>query len=491
VNAFTDKAGVLPVFRKKKLQLSYVILMMAVLVSIVSGIALDANDTIIGLSLYCLILSIICLSPLLIADSFNGRHVILIIYSAFYFTVFGLSDLTAIALYPEEINDNREAIITGAEVVILVGIISFITGYLAFTGIYGDKNRGIFRRDWKQEHALVFSLLFWALGIYITYKWSFEYTEMRGEGSRQITTPFAGVLSLLRYLQPFGTLIMIYLVLFYKSRAALIFLALTLLVDFFFGFVADSKELSLRGLILVLLGVVLIRNRIPYRLSALFIVLIAFSYFFFTVYRLEVLQLPDQSRSQALDDIGSNIQRVLEQGDADMVRKSLEGFLFRITLKPNVELIVEQTGRGPEFRQGDTLMIFLHGFIPRYFWPEKPSTSIGQLFNREFGISADPDTYISTSHIGELYWNYGWIAVVLGMFITGVLLALIATCLRMDVSPSLTKFLLLLMTIYLVCLRFEGGIGQQYTLWFRSFALLMIVHFIIPKQQKPAAISAK
>jgi hypothetical protein len=41
-----------------------------------------------------------------------------------------------------------------------------------------------------------------------------------------------------------------------------------------------------------------------------------------------------------------------------------------------------------------------------------------------------------------------------------------------------------MMTVYLVCLRFEDGVAIQFTYWLRAVLLLLIIHALMPKQRQ-------
>ena len=79
------------------------------------------------------------------------------------------------------------------------------------------------------------------------------------------------------------------------------------------------------------------------------------------------------------------------------------------------------------FREGETLIGGLVGFIPRAIWPDKPSSSFGNVFGREFDIIGwyDETTAINVPWIVDWYWNFGDIGVIVGMLCSGLLLGLI------------------------------------------------------------------
>ncbi len=59
-------------------------------------------------------------------------------------------------------------------------------------------------------------------------------------------------------------------------------------------------------------------------------------------------------------------------------------------------------GRSP-FQNGYTLTPMITVFIPRVLWSDKPAIPTGQILNRTFHVSEATETFISPSHLGELY----------------------------------------------------------------------------------------
>lgn len=79
------------------------------------------------------------------------------------------------------------------------------------------------------------------------------------------------------------------------------------------------------------------------------------------------------------------------------------------------------------FREGETLVGGLVGIIPRALWPDKPISSFGNTFGREFEIISwtNETTAINVPWIVDWYWNFGDSGVIFGMLLTGLLLGLI------------------------------------------------------------------
>jgi hypothetical protein len=88
----------------------------------------------------------------------------------------------------------------------------------------------------------------------------------------------------------------------------------------------------------------------------------------------------------------------------------------------SLALAVIYTPSEVPFQHGGTLSNLASGFVPRIFWPSKPKVGIGYWFAETYwgtppGVTQVPQ---SVTHIGELWIDFGWIGVVLGMAILGV-----------------------------------------------------------------------
>jgi hypothetical protein len=69
------------------------------------------------------------------------------------------------------------------------------------------------------------------------------------------------------------------------------------------------------------------------------------------------------------------------------------------------------------------------------------------------------------------------------MIVIGMLLATVNSVVNLERRVTLPRLLLLLLTMYLLCLRFEDGIAVQYTYWLRAIALLLLLNGLMPKVQ--------
>lgn len=455
------------------------------------GIAMTMNrHAAFGDALFIVALCAICTLPLLFITSYRGKYSLMLVFLAYYFGTFCTKDLLMLVSGKPLGAADSTALLSGGEIAILLGAACFILGYFSLARMTSDDNKGILSREWSPGIMLPIGVLLWAVGFYVTANWQFGFAD-RYSAAANVTNAFGGFLSLFRILQPLGSLVLIYLFLTSRSKGTLTILIATMLADVALGFLGDSKEIAVRAPALYIFSVVLLRERLPMIQGIAFILIAGIAFSVFSAYR-EIVHLRNESRSEALQNIESRLDSISEQDHSfgDRFSGGLEYFADRVSMKSMVELITERTGNGVRFQHGHTIEPLLYAFIPRLLAPDKGDSSMaGQLVNREFHISADPDTYIAVSHLGELYWNFGWPGLIVGMTLIGAVMALVASAVRLDTFATLPRFLFLLMTVYLLSLRFEGNIAGIYTLWVRAAVLLLLISAVMPKKSAGPAVS--
>lgn len=117
------------------------------------------------------------------------------------------------------------------------------------------------------------------------------------------------------------------------------------------------------------------------------------------------------------------IQRVLLSDRAKEVDigEQVEALLSRQFEPAPVAFLYREVERSG-LRYGETMDYLAYAFIPRFFWPEKPNVTRGAWFTLYLG-QARNEREVSTSTgqmaVGELYWNFGMLGVILGLMFLG------------------------------------------------------------------------
>jgi hypothetical protein len=86
-------------------------------------------------------------------------------------------------------------------------------------------------------------------------------------------------------------------------------------------------------------------------------------------------------------------------------------------------------------------------------------------------------TYISPSHLGELYWNFGWLGVIVGMSLIGLLFGWLGARFNLAEAATITRLLVIMVTAREVILASEGELATHYVVWMRSLLCIAMLHW--------------
>ena len=89
--------------------------------------------------------------------------------------------------------------------------------------------------------------------------------------------------------------------------------------------------------------------------------------------------------------------------------------------------VIRQTPESVPYWGGYTYVSLVGSFVPRILWPDKPQKITGQDFGHRYGYLYENDrsTSINLPFLVEFYANFGENGVYIGMFIIGVILAVL------------------------------------------------------------------
>lgn len=450
------------------------------------GVGVHPQD-VASLALYVQLLGLLCTLPLCWTASVRGPTSLLLLLEGILFVHFGLRDVV-LMLTGAPVPLRPETLFSGGEIAVLLSALGVLLGGALVTAFAPGHRHPVLAAEWSHGAMRWLAVICWSVGFGINADHLFTVADLQAGVVE--TSPLAGVVSLLRFLQPIGTALLVYLVVARRDRAMLLVTLGSFAADIVLGFLGDSKESAFRGVFLLLIGHLLLRDRIPVLRGAIVVLLAGASFSYFAAYR-DTLASSATTRVDAvaeLDRILPGIASGMSVGER--VLNGLHYFSERTSLKGNLDLIVAQTGNTVAFQEGQTLIGVLYTFLPRYLFPDKPDTSTGRLFNAEFRVGAVATTYISHGINGELYWNFGWTGLIAGMVAVGALLALVSHLLDPGVRANAPRFLFLIVTAYLLCVRFEGNVATEYTYWLRALVLLVLLHMVMPKQLTRASAGA-
>ncbi len=465
----------------------YPLVNLAVLLACLTGTV--ANDLPVGVAVYTYALFALCSAPLLLLKRLNDRYAPLAAFMGLYFLFFGALDLQILLSGTGLLHRGTE-FLTAAELAILVGAAAALVGYLvgAKWGDPGEQQPA--PAEWPGSTLLVVGITVWLLGTAAMFYFQVVVApaKLGFEAARQMASMgpvLTFVVMLGNMMQPVGILMLAYGYAKYRSTFWYPLILTVVLLQVAVGFVADMKMQAMMGAAAVIMVRTVVTNRLPkgWIAAALLFVVIAFP--IFQAYRVEVTGERGLDRAQALKQLDKVLDIVMASRDkVTQGRGRAETFLERASSKQNLEILFAHAGRDVPLLNGRSLVAIPMAFVPRLLVPDKEDISVGQLFGKKI-LKADSGVYISISHLGELYWNFGWPGVVLGMFAFGLLLGFVGAKFNIEKDVSLTRVLVLLGTIQPLCLGFGGTMPISYVLWLRGLAAIGLLHLIFARRPAP------
>jgi hypothetical protein len=463
---------------------AYVAVNVGVLMALGVGIAMWSTQN--PPILYLILLTALCSSPILKLQRLNGEHFLLAVYLAVFYNYFAVFDLMSILVGRSHVEST--AILSASEILILVFAACVLLGYHSVAR--GGTRTHAIPSEWPLKNVLIVGLAFWISGtISLGYWQTFIITDRSNasllKNLNNLGPGLTTIFMMGQLVQPLGVLILAYAYAKFRSAPLLALALLVVFTQIVLGFVADFKGEAMQAGILVVIAKTYVDGKLPkmWLLGAALFVVLAFPVF--QAYRLQVRGEHGVSSLQTLQNLVSTLQSALqahEKADAGFggAAYQTQSFWERASLKQSVELIVQRTGKEKPYQKGATLTPLVAAFIPKILWPDKPSVAVGQVFNKEFQL-AEADTYISPSHVGELYWNFGWLGVIVGSASIGVLLGFVGTRCAAVPCASLTRLLIMVVTIYAFAIGSEGSIAVAYVPWLRSMAAIGILHWVFAR----------
>jgi hypothetical protein len=438
---------------------------------------------------YLVLLFALCTTSVIDLDGLNGRYAPLAYFMFVYFVSFGVVDFTNVLTG----GDGEQApvlrppsgFLSTAEMIILVGGIMLVLSYRLTVRVLGSKEGVRHPKDWTSAMVLIVGLVFWAVGTVATYRWNVyivpdttneAFRKGLGSISPAVTTAYL----LGQMCQPLGMLLLAYEWSVRRPHLLILIIAMVL-IQIFIGFVVDVKGLAMLGIILVLMTSLLVSGRLPKVWLAGGLLFVSLIYPYFTAYR-TAIHGAGIARTAAVEHFAEILERTIAAKDkVNSGRDRAQTFLERSNVKGSVEVVARKAGADVPFEWGYTLSPILETFIPKIFWSDKQRIPTGQLFNKRFHIVEGDEVYISPSHLGELYWNFGWAGVVLGMTVIGVLCGWVGARFNLTEYVTVTRVLVTLITIKQLIVVFESTISDCYVVWLRSLAAIAVLHVIFAR----------
>jgi hypothetical protein len=472
----------------------YVLMNAAILLAAAFG-SMSGNAS-AGSAVYACTLFLLCSMPSLWLQRFNDRYALLMVFMGTYFLLFGALSLRNVLLGSDIVAVSGNEFMTTAQVAVLLGAVLVLAGYRFGSFLVRPVAQGEVGTDFPNAAVLLIGLVCWTSGSAALAYYAIVVTP---ENSYQATAhglesmgPLLTFVVMLGYLvQPLGVVILSYG--YAKNRTGFwLILVLTMVfLQLVLGFITDTKGTALLGILLVAITQALWDNKLPKGWVAGILV--------FAILVFPVLQAArvvrgeyGLNRAQAFEHITEMVARAWESREKvndGKPQQRAQTFLERSSGEAALEPVFEHAGVDTPFLDGYTLAGLQFAFIPRLLLPDKESVSAGQLYNHVFLHAASDDfTYISFSVLGEFYWNFGWPGVIGGMLLTGLVLGVTGAKSSLAEVHSLSRLLILLVSIMQLCFGFGGTIAVALVVWMRAIAAIGLMHLVFAR---PTSASAK
>jgi hypothetical protein len=457
-------------------------------------LVLIAGATIEGGSLsklaYVSVLFALCSSPIIYMGRLNGPYALLGVVTAGYFAQFGLLDAASM-FSPPKFAAADEVFLDAGEKMILLGAVMQIAGFHVGMRLTGGKgNRTVVPKDWPRALLLPMGVLLWALGSSASL---YQSLVLQTDNSNATVVAgltrlgiweTSGLVLIGNYAGPLGIVILAYWWATSSRSFAGSFMLILIAAQAVIGWVEDTKEVLLSAPIVMLLTRFVVVGKVPVRWLVGTMLAIVLAFPVLTAKRAIMSEELNLNRAQALPRTVELLWRAITEQNAALQGKfenKTQTFLQRATAKASIEIFVAHMGQDKPYKMGVTLEPMLYMFAPKVIWSDKSGENSAQTFNRDFHLSEDRDAYMSPSHIGELYWNFGVVGVVVGMGLSGILIGFVCRRFDLSVQASLTRVLVIIVTLYELVARQEGQIEIQYVLWARTLLLIGILHWLLAR----------
>ena len=435
--------------------------------------------------LYLVALFALCGSSIIDLDGLNGRYSLLAMFLAVYFVFFGTADL--FGLFSGKSTVIAHSAFSPAEAVILIGGIMLVAAYRAATMIGNSVIPSSAPRDWSTPAIVAAGLVIWCVGTYAIYMWhvyvdtGITIAATRKDLASQSPLAIDGYI-FAQMVQPVGILLIAYAWRVRRMRYLAGLVIVIVAVQVVLGFVVDIKGLAMLGGILVIVSIVLIEGRVPKLWLAGAIMFIQLAFPIFQASRAVLQGDLHIARTTVAHHLGAAVKLATSaEHRVNSGPDRAQTFFARASLLGSVQMIVDRTGKDVPFEHGYTLVPLISTFVPKILWSHKPQVPTGQVVNKMFHVSTQAATYISPSHLGELYWNFGWPGVLIGMPIIGSILGFIGSRFNLSDARTVTRLLVIVVTIQQLIMGFEGAIAVSYVVWLRSLAAIAVLHLLFAR----------
>lgn len=319
-----------------------------------------------------------------------------------------------------------QALTTMAPGDIMMGQVAALVGILSILLLYASPITGAFARllprptrDWPPRTAYRVAWVMLPVG------WAFFMAQLLRVIPRTIGT---GVIAPISDATLYVISLLAIIHLRFQHRRAFTVMCVLVPLTMIFNFFTGSKARFLWPLLMVLLGYLVVERRLRWRWMVAGLVLIVVFFPAANFYRLVFQEGFKRNPIEVLMNPAPVLRGVAEFASRSTFGEWLEIGYGATTKRLNslgqLCVVVRDVPDRVPFQGGWTIANIGLSLIPRALWPGKPGMTIGQWVSENFthGGGVETSTSVGPTWIGELYLNFGFPGIVVGMGLFGVML---------------------------------------------------------------------
>jgi hypothetical protein len=405
--------------------ISLTMLPLFVLLGVGAGLALGVRGTDVQILALALLTGAVASIPLMLdfLRPAERRHLLLFFLMFSYVVFFVLSVFTTYFLKDIFLPEREPGItdlkgiapsdIAQGQLVVLVGLLTMLAGYAIPFGRLVPIPRP--RRDWSYPSTLVVALITIPLG------WIIYLTSQYGILPQRVGSGFIGAFSNSTY---FGIALLMLSYLRYRSYAALLLMGLLIPPTMAFNYLTGSKGLFFAPIAVSIIAFIVVMRRIRLRWILAAFVAMSLFYPIGEFQRQVILQGNTRTAAWALRqpvEVASKTVRFVGGQDfGPMLWKGVASTMVRFDGLGIAAVIVRDCPSRVPYQGGWTLAQIPLSYIPRLVWKNKPHMTSGGWVTEKFAGGPGIHSSTGSTWVGELWFNFGWVGVVIGMLVIGI-----------------------------------------------------------------------
>jgi hypothetical protein len=401
------------------------LLPLIVLMGVGTGLALGVRGTDVQVLALALITGAIALVPLTLdfLRPAERRHLMLF-FLMFAFLVYFVLSVFTTYFFAATLLDRPDPGITDlkgiapsdivrGQIVVLVGLIAMLAGYAIPIARVVPIPRP--RREWSYPSTLVVAL------ITIPFGWAIYLSAQYGILPKRVGSGFVGAFSNATY---FGIALLMLSYLRYRSFAALVLMGLLVPPTMAFNYFTSARGMFFAPIVVTMIAFIVVNRRI--RLRWILAAFLAMSIFYpiSEFQRQVILQGNSRSAAWALRrpaEVASKTTNFVRNQDfGRMFATGATAMMVRFDGLGIASVIVRDCPSRVPFQGGWTLAQIPMSYIPRLVWKDKPNMTSGGWVTEHFAGGPGVMSSTGSTWVGELWFNFGWPGIVIGMLVMGI-----------------------------------------------------------------------